>query len=273
MNGPAAGSRLWTETLGTGPDLFLVHGWGLNAGVWSPLMDALAGRYRVTTVDLPGHGHSPYTGPFTLDSLAAQLLTAAPRRSIWLGWSLGGLAALAAASHAPERIGALCLTAAGPRFTRATDWPDAVPGEVLAGFATGLEDDYHRTLNRFLALQVRGSRDAGATLKLLKRDLFTRGEPSPAALAAGLEILRSSDLRGSLGQYPGAVQFIMGERDTLNPPAAADTCAARMQRAKVSVLAGAGHAPFLSHRDPFLQILNDFVSANTPKETGARAHG
>src|SRR5690606_39660985 len=45
------------ETTGQGPDLVLVHGWAMHAGVFSALAGRLAGRYTLHLVDLPGHGH------------------------------------------------------------------------------------------------------------------------------------------------------------------------------------------------------------------------
>ena len=46
------------ETLGHGPDLVLIHGWALHGGVFAPLAERLASRFRLHLVDLPGHGYS-----------------------------------------------------------------------------------------------------------------------------------------------------------------------------------------------------------------------
>ena len=56
-------------TVGAGPPLVLLHGWGLHAGFFSPLLPALARRYRVHAVDLPGHGRSARIVPCTLDAM------------------------------------------------------------------------------------------------------------------------------------------------------------------------------------------------------------
>src|SRR5690606_2848134 len=48
----------FVETHGAGPDLVLVHGWGLHGGLFGPLVPLLAERRRVHVVDLPGHGRS-----------------------------------------------------------------------------------------------------------------------------------------------------------------------------------------------------------------------
>ncbi|MGL5361217.1 MAG: alpha/beta fold hydrolase, partial [Shewanella sp.] len=49
---------LYIETHGQGPDLVLLHGWGVNGGLFSGVLDALS-EYRVHVVDLPGFGLSP----------------------------------------------------------------------------------------------------------------------------------------------------------------------------------------------------------------------
>ena len=50
-------SALYFEVRGRGPDLVLLHGWGLNLRVWDELAGVLARRFRVIAVDLPS-GHS-----------------------------------------------------------------------------------------------------------------------------------------------------------------------------------------------------------------------
>jgi pimeloyl-[acyl-carrier protein] methyl ester esterase len=179
--------------------------------------------------------------------------------------------ALRAAQQAPERIARLALVASSPRFVQAPDWPHAIPASVLAQFLDGLQADYRATLNRFLALQVRGSEEAGGTLRELRSLLFAHGEPDPAALAAGLAILRDADLRPGLDSLALPLRFIMGARDTLMPLAAARACTAELPAAELKVIAGAGHAPFLSHRDAFLEALLPFLPAAGHEEV--RHHG
>ncbi len=54
----AAGVRWHYQRLGAGPLLLLLHGSGGSAHSWSHCMGALAARYEVLAVDLPGHGFS-----------------------------------------------------------------------------------------------------------------------------------------------------------------------------------------------------------------------
>ena len=49
---------LYSHTLGSGPDVVLLHGWGMHSGVWEDVVEALLDHHRVTVLDLPGHGYS-----------------------------------------------------------------------------------------------------------------------------------------------------------------------------------------------------------------------
>ena len=49
---------LQVDVQGHGPDLVMLHGWGMHSAVWSDWADALASEFRVHCVDLPGHGNS-----------------------------------------------------------------------------------------------------------------------------------------------------------------------------------------------------------------------
>jgi pimeloyl-[acyl-carrier protein] methyl ester esterase len=240
--------ELSVETRGQGPELVLVHGWGMSAAVWGGLPGDLALGHRLSAIELPGHGHSPIDRGWTgLGDWVSACLRAAPRQAVWLGWSLGGLLALAAALREPERVSALVQITATPRFVSAPDWPAAMARETLDRFQEGLLEDPATTLQRFLALQVRGSDAGRATLRELRQELAGRPQPHPTALATGLELLRTSDLRAKLAQLPCPSLWLFGERDTLVPAAAASGVRALLPAARTAIIGGAAHAPFLSH--------------------------
>ena len=250
--------------MNTKPPLVLLHGWGMNAGVWAGLPAALSERFAPVPVDLPGHGGAPFSPEqWSLDHWARacldQAAVQAPERAVWLGWSLGGLVALQAARLAPERIGALVLMAATPRFARAIDWQVAVPEGTLAQFHDGLLANPASTLERFLALQVRGSEDARGSLRKLKAGIAGRPAPAPAALEKGLELLREEDLRGPLPDIRPPALWLFGERDTLVPANAAERVALLMPEARVRVIPGAAHAPWLSHGPDTVAAILEFL--------------
>jgi pimeloyl-[acyl-carrier protein] methyl ester esterase len=48
---------LYSNTQGIGADLVLLHGWGFNSALFSHLVDDYKNQYRITLIDLPGHGN------------------------------------------------------------------------------------------------------------------------------------------------------------------------------------------------------------------------
>jgi len=247
------------EIVGKGPSLALIHGWGMHGGVWDGVRDALAQRFQLHIVDLPGYGASPAFEPYTLERLARAVADKLPGKVQVCGWSLGGQVALEMALLFPEQIERLVLTATTPCFTVREGWPWAVQREVLLEFAAALETDYESTLKRFLALQARGCDEVKTVLKRLRDMLFTRGRPDEQTLRAGLNILLESDLRDRAATIKTPTLLLHGGRDMLTPVGAAHWLAEQMPEAHLEVLPGAAHAPFLSHPVEFNEIATGFL--------------
>lgn len=237
-------------------DLVLVHGWGMNAGIWSGVQQPLAQRFRLHCLELPGHGQRPWQGEKGLNAWTQALLETAPDRAIWLGWSLGGQLALQAALLAPQRVERLLLCTTAPRFVQAQDWPHAMPAEVLEHFAASLQQEHQATLDRFLALQVRGAEDGRATLRQLRAALADRPPARPEALTEGLRLLQGTDLRAALAELSQPVHWCFGERDQIIPAALAQEVARLLPTGNIRVLDRAGHAPFVSHARDWLDWLD-----------------
>jgi pimeloyl-[acyl-carrier protein] methyl ester esterase len=215
----------------------------------------------VHAVDLPGHGHSAATDPYTLDEIAAAVDAAVPAGEPFavLGWSLGGAVAMNWACYRPQRVARLVLVSTSPCFVAGPDWPHAMAAATLARFGDELRVAYRATLQRFLSLQLHGSDPGRAALALMRKHLFARGEPAPEVLGAALGILAAIDLRAVAPSIAQPTRVIAGDRDTLAPPAAARWLAAAMPHATYAEIAGAGHAPFLSHPDAFDRAVGAFL--------------
>lgn len=289
---------LHIEVRGEGAPLLLIHGWGMHGGMWGEVAERLAQHFRVLAVDLPGHGYSksekrvegraevreggsgkgdahpapvarpslpgglpfsPPHSPFPLDALVDLLSAQFDEPLNVCGWSLGGQVALRWAARHPQQVQRLVMVASTPCFVQQPDWPCAMAAETLAEFAAALQQNYALTLRRFLALQVRGSEQERELLATLRSALASRGEPDLDALQSGLGILRDCDLRDALPEVRQPTLVIAGERDTLTPPQASQYLASRLPDAELATIAGAAHAPFLSHPDEFIERLMGFL--------------
>jgi pimeloyl-[acyl-carrier protein] methyl ester esterase len=254
---------LHVEVTGRGAPLIMLHGWGMHAGIWSDTVAQLAEGYQVHSVDLPGHGQSPWVGDQGsgiegwVDALSAQF----PEPIVVCGWSLGGIIAQRWAVREPNKVRSLILVNTTPCFAARADWDFGMPQDILAQFAAELETNHAATLRRFLALQVRGSEGERELHAMLRAKLFSRGEPSLEALRGGLEILRDADLRATLPQIQQPTLVIAGERDKLTPAEASHYLAQSLPNARAVVIGGAAHAPFLSHPRQFMVAVKDFLKA------------
>jgi pimeloyl-[acyl-carrier protein] methyl ester esterase len=261
---------LFVESVGDGPAVVLLHGWAMHSGLWAPLVERLADRYRLHLVDLPGHGRSPPIASYTLDAMAEAVASACrplindDQQLDVLGWSLGGAIATRWALREPDAVAKLILVCTSPCFVRRPDWPHAMEEQTLRRFGDELSTAYTATLQRFVALQVQGSDHARSVLVQLREHLFDRGQPSRDALLGTLQTLAASDTRSDAAAIAHPSLVIAGERDALVPSAAVAWLAAALPKGRYQPLPHAAHAPFLSHPEVFVAALDDFLCQEAP---------
>lgn len=248
---------LYTEQHGHGPDLVLLHGWGLHSGIWQPVLPLLTPHFRITLIDLPGFGQSAAL-PYDFTTIATQLLHHAPAHAHWLGWSLGGLFAMHIARHHPYRIDRLITVASNPRFSNNCDWQAGMNPDVLERFAEQLTTDYRATLRKFLALQVLKESKATRVLQKLTKTLEQAPDPTAPVLADSLQFLLHADLRAELPHITNPWLHVYGALDSLVPKRAATAVLQWAPQSQHHIMDDAAHAPFLSHPTEFANLVSSF---------------
>jgi len=243
------------DTQGQGTDLVLLHGWAMHGGIFAPIVARLAAHYRVHVVDLPGHGYSRNNETrFVLQDIVDRLKHRF-ERPVYVGWSLGALAAMQLAVTHPESIHALGVIAASPRFVRGPSGTHGVDVSLFQQFRDDLAGNYRRTIERFLALEVMDDDKARVCLRELKAHVFDRGEPDAHVLEDGLDVLAQTDLTDRMSHITCPSLWIAGGRDRLVSfeamAHAAETCRGRYYR-----LDHAGHAPFISQPDDVVRLID-----------------
>ncbi len=249
---------LHSHIQGAGPDLVLLHGWGMTAAVWRVLGDELARDFRVHRVELPGYGAGADENCASLDAVAATLAAALPLRVTVCGWSLGGQVALAWGRAQPQQVERLILLATTPRFVCSDDWPHGMMGVEFEDFAADVANDPPRARLRFLALQASGDHAARAVLRDLRDAIARSGEAGAQALVAGLRLLRETDLRAALAKIEQPALVVHGVNDAVIPQAAGEYLAGALPCAEFAAVAGAGHAVFVTREAAIAQRIREF---------------
>lgn len=120
-------------TVGSGPDVIMVHGWLGNLAVWHlNIAPKLRSHFRLTTYDLRGHGYSsvPASG-YTADDMAEDLRGLMDALEIQhaslVGHSFGADVCLSFALRYPDRVNRLCALEPGlaalVEERKRADWP------------------------------------------------------------------------------------------------------------------------------------------------------
>lgn len=249
------------EILGQGEPLVMLHGWGMNSAVWQHSVKRLSASYRLYLVDLPGMGHSKPVYPYQLHRLADVVADVIPGVSTVLGWSLGGLVAQQIALNQPDRVEKLILVGTNPCFVTQPGWAHGIEARHFEQFNEKFAQDFNATLMNFLTLQCMHAKETRSTIRQLRTAFSAKPMPNQEALNQALQVLLQSDLREEVGRLFQPALIIHGDRDTLAPLGAAHWLSMHMQRAHLRVIAGAAHAPFLSHADAFCDTVDAFMAA------------
>lgn len=253
--------KLKIASLGQGQPLVLIHGWGLNSGVWQPLATKLSQHFNVILVDLPGYGINVDIKPdcYDLASIARLIRETVGQKAIYAGWSLGGLVATKIALDAPHQVNALVTIASSPYFVKEENWPGIEPG-VLSLFHKQLQGDTKKTIENFLKIQAMGSPHIRQDIRTI-RDLVMQHEmPSKDTLEESLSLLETTDLRADLNKVSCRFLRLYGRLDSLVPKNAIAEIDGLAPSSDKVIFTHASHAPFISEFDCFYRELSAWLN-------------
>ncbi len=231
--------KLFYEERGSGPALVLLHGYPLDHTIWDGVASELAGRCRVITPDLRGHGRSPapegaYAMRLLAGDVAALLDELGLEQVVLAGHSMGGYAALAFAQAYPERLRGLALVAS----QAAADPPERRQGR----YETAAQVAAQGMAPVAEAMAPRLAVDPMLTEPL--RRLILRGSPT-GTIGALQGMAERPDLTDFVTGLDLPVVLVAGEQDAFIPAERSRALAARLRRGWLVVIPGAGHMPML----------------------------
>ena len=236
--------------------IVLLHGWGMNASVWHPVVDTLLPLGNVTLVDLPGLGRSADLAvPESIAAMANRVEPLVPKGALIIGWSLGGLVATELARRATVQAQALMLVASNPCFVERAGWP-GMRAVIYQQFKKAISAYPDKTLKRFCLLQLQGEAQSKSLLRTLQQVIEQNTAPQ---LAATLQLLEE-DGRQTLDDVQVPVLHLLGSEDQLVPASLAEHYAERWPEHQAQRVEGAGHVPFLSQPEAFYNAVRALMS-------------
>jgi pimeloyl-ACP methyl ester carboxylesterase len=241
------GVRTYYRVLGQGPALVLLHGLGSSHLTWSAVDTALAQRFTVYELDLPGFGYSDKPANFTSARVEASfvdhfLAGRGVERATVIGHSMGGDVALWLGAEHASRVERLVIVDA------------AEIGEAAAVFklaATPVVGDLVlKTTTTPLTLPQMMA-DPYVQKQALTRDMsdqYARMYWSPGARRALVEVAKSYDadkaaLLASLGGVHAPTLIVWTYRDPYFPVSVAEDLRDRLPGADLRLISDAGHLP------------------------------
>jgi len=153
---------------------------------------------------------------------------------------------------------ALTTVASSPHFVECDNWSGIKPN-VLEQFQHQLDSDFRKTIERFLAIQAMGSRDAKAQIKLVRELIFSKPTPGQKVLKETLRLLQECDLREQLANIEVPFLRLYGRLDSLVPERAITNIDALVPQSTSFTFNKSSHAPFLSEPGDFSRILTEFT--------------
>jgi len=237
------------RSVGSGPPVLVLHGWGASIEAVAPIVRALEGICTVHAVDLPGFGQTgmpprPWGVEEYSDWTRALMQALGLERVSIVAHSHGGRIALHLAAHHAALIDRLVLVdAAGIRAPRTLRWYRRVAMAKLAKHVLNHLGPAGRAFGRRLVGRT-ASADYSATAEVL-RPTFNR--------------LVATDLTPLLGDVRASTLLIWGENDADTPLSDGETMQRLIPDAGLVVFEGAGHFAYADQPQRFALVVRHFL--------------
>ena len=233
--------------------LVFLHGVGSDKSAWSPQLAHFGEHRRTLALDYPGYGESDpavqsVAAPH--DRFAAAILAALDALEVehlnLCGLSLGGVVAIAIAHAAPDRLASLTLA---DSFAVHPDGP-----AILARSRAASDDMTAMATARVPALL------ADPESPLLPDLVAVMARIDPAAFRLGAAAVWPADQRVRAAAIACPTLILCGTDDRVTPPALSEDLARLIPKARLELIANAGHLPNLEQPAAFKAALDRFLS-------------
>ncbi len=256
-----------------GPVIVMVHGFAASLHAWEPWVQRLGGRFRIITLDLPGHGltRAPKGYVASTDGYADLVDAVATRLSaksyVVAGNSMGGGVAWNLALRHPEHVRGLVLVdAAGWPSVKHRDGP---PPLIFAILGNPIGRALIHNIDTS-ALAASGLKSAYVDPKLVTPALVARyvelsRAPGHRDLLLGIQSRPRRPITAATFADIHTPTLVMhGQADALIPVADGHGFAGAISGARLITYPGVGHVPMEQIPDQSAADLDAFMQTLPP---------
>jgi pimeloyl-ACP methyl ester carboxylesterase len=263
--------RISTLEAGRGQPVLAIHGLGATKASLLPTVAALADRFRVVALDLPGFGDSDkplgaaYDARFFARAVVALQDELGLERAHLVGNSLGGRVALEVALQAPERVQRLGLLAPSMAWRKERSWAALL--RLVRPELGALQPAPRAVVEAIVDRVVPGGSDGWAAAgvdEFMRSYLTRRGR---AAFYAAARQIYLEEPEGQNGFWPrlrtleAPALFVWGRQDRIVPLAFARHVSEALPTAEHLEL-DCGHVPQLERpRETHAALARFFTAA------------
>jgi pimeloyl-ACP methyl ester carboxylesterase len=256
-----------------GPPIVMIHGYSASLHAWEPWIARLGDRYRIVTLDLPGHGltRAPSTYVASLDRYAEVVDTVAERLKLGpyvaVGNSMGGGVAWTLALHHPDHLRGLVLVdSVGWPAPKGEDGSSSLVYKVLSS-PIGLWALKNLDTRWYAAGGLRSAYvdPALATPALIDRYIDLSRAPGHRAILLNVGASPGAPVTAeTLKQIRTPTLVMHGEADAIIPLAIGQALAAAIPGARLVTYPGVGHVPMEQSPDLTAHDLRAFLESLPP---------
>ena len=251
--------------------LVFLHGIGGGKKGFKPTVDYFASLgFRALAWDMPGYGDSPLTAELSFESLAdslTQMLDKANiHKAVLVGHSMGGMVALQAWTHCPEKIEGMVIAASSPAFGQQNgDFQQQFVAQRLAPLNAG--KTMAQVADRLVPSMVApDALPAGAALPDYPAGLALAhacmSAVPPNTYRAALQALVTFEQRAALPSIAVPTLCLAGEHDKTAPPEVLRRMAQKIPGAQYECIPGVGHLMGFEQEAPFHQAILNFCTTS-----------
>jgi pimeloyl-ACP methyl ester carboxylesterase len=266
------GARLFAATMGTGPDVVLLHPTPVHHAFWLPVAKRLADRYRLTLIDLRGHGQSTAgAGTITMAKLAedthAVLRAMDIQRAAFVGCSIGSYALYEYWRRFPQEVAALVFTCGKPQPDTAANREARRESMLAAQRPGGLATFFDRMANTLVGA---AAQQHHPEVRASARDMMN-AVSLEAMLAVQQGLMDRPDSVPTLKTIHVPVCAIAAGEDLGSTPAEMRVIAEQAPDAEFHLIEDAGHYAPLEQPENVAASIADFLDRRYRSQSTASA--